>query len=61
MKEIANRVEKLAQLSSRDTDIEGLRILLGFTAVDTHSKTKLPCIILPAARDTRFYDRDSII
>lgn len=59
--EVLQRVEKLVSLATHFDEVQRLQILLSLTAGNFKDDAKLPCVILPVARNARPYDRDSII
>lgn len=61
IEEIAIRVEKLSSLYNRTDNLKQLRVLLSLQSVASYEQAKLPCIMLPAAKNARFFDRDNII
>ena len=61
IEEIATRVDKLASLYNCNDNLQQLRTLLSFHSLTSHEQVKLPCIMLPAAKNARFFDRDNII
>lgn len=58
------RIERLAQLVQSDArmdEVVRLQKLLSLTPEAFHDEAKLPCIVLPAMRNTNVYDREEMI
>jgi len=58
------RIDRLTQLAKRRSVAVDLRrqqsLLSGSTSGSIEEEAKLPCIMLPPASSSRFYDRDGI-
>ena len=58
------RIERLAQLvqsDSRIAEVTRLQKLLSLTSEGFYDQAKLPCIVLPAVKNTNVYDREDLI
>lgn len=63
IKQVFDRIERLTRIiaNSRVDELSRLQDLLRIQDSRSTSDARLPCIILPPARNHRFYDRDAMI
>ena len=52
---------KFAKITTHTDEIERLQVLLSLRPTNFSEDAKLPCIILPVAKNAHFYDRGGVI